>query len=160
MRRNTDNVWEVTADSYQQPELLGGKIVFLLSALLKDRAAFIGTPTELAQLIDPAGTEGITPKNVSRKILQSVEALCKAGITAVIRRSNGKRLIDLRRADSADDTGASTADPVDPAAVLPSVQPCEAPCAATVAELGRNAVVPQDRDAPLGRESHHRVGQA
>ena len=177
--RNADNVWEVTADSYQQPALLDGRIVFLLSALLKNRATFIGTPTELAQLIDPAGREGITPKNVSRKILQSVVALSDTGLTAVIRRSNGKRLIDLRRADSADGTGASTADPVDPAAVLPPVRPCEALCApdapqdgtvlaprmvpphaATVAELGGSTVVSQNRDAPLGRESHPRVGQA
>ncbi|MCM1148883.1 MAG: helicase RepA family protein [Butyricicoccus sp.] len=115
LRRNTDNVWEVTADSYQQPELLGGRIVFLLSALLKDRHSFIGTPTELVQLIDPDSTEGITPKNVSLKILQSVDALSEAGITAVMRRSNGKRLVDLRRAESADDSGVSKSDPVDPA---------------------------------------------
>ena len=114
LRRNTANVWEVTADSCQQPELLGGKVAVLLSALLQNRSQFIGTPTELTQRIDPDGTEGITSKNVSRKIPQSIEALGNAGITATIRRSNGKRLIDLRRADSADNAGASTADPVDP----------------------------------------------
>ncbi len=122
LHRNTDNVWEVTADSYQQPEMLGGRIIFLLSAFLKDCSVFIGTPTELAAKIDPAGTEGITPKNISRRILQSVEALSGAGITAVIRRSNGKRLIDLRRADSADNAVVSTADPVDP--VTAPVTPC------------------------------------
>ncbi len=35
LRRNTENVWEVTADSYRQPELLGGRIVFILYAILK-----------------------------------------------------------------------------------------------------------------------------
>jgi len=115
--RNADNVWEVTADSYQQPELLGGRIVFLISALLKDRSAFIGTPTELAAKVDPDSTEGITPKKVTKQILQSAEALRKAGITAVIRRSNGRRLIDLRRADSDDPAGAREIVPIDPAAL-------------------------------------------
>lgn len=128
LRRNKDNVWEVAADSYQQPEILGGKIVFLLSDLLTDRHSFIGTPTELAKLIDPDGTEGITPRSVSREILQSVDALCKAGITVAMRRSNGKRLIDLRRDNSADNAGAVTADPVDPAPCA-HISPQNALCA-------------------------------
>ena len=114
LRRNTDNVWEVTADSCQRPELLGDRIIFLISELLLGSSEFIGTPTELAQRIDPDGTEGVTPKNVSRKILQSVAALSNMGITAVLRRSNGKRLVELRRADSADNAGAGSIVPVDP----------------------------------------------
>ncbi len=117
LRRNADNVWEATADSYQRPELLGGRIIFLLSELLRGSAGFIGTPTELAQRIDPDGQEGVTPKNVSRKILQSVAALSEIGITAAVRRSNGKRLIELRRADSAGNAGAGNTVPVDPVAV-------------------------------------------
>ena len=77
---------------------------------------FIGTPTELAKKIDPDGSEGITPKKVGRQILQSVDALGNAGITVTIRRSNGKRLIELRRADSADFAGARKIDPIDPVA--------------------------------------------
>lgn len=111
LRRNADNVWEVNVDSYHQPELLGGKVVVLLSTLLQNRLQFIGTPTELTQLIDPDGTEGITPKNISRKILQGAEALHTAGIRAAVRRSNGKRLIDLRRDDSDDRAGVRIADP-------------------------------------------------
>ena len=116
LRRNADNVWEVTTDSYQQPELLDGRGVFLLSALMDSRREFIGTPTELANKIDPDGSEGITPKKVGRQILQSVDALGNAGITVTIRRSNGKRLIELRRADSADFAGARKIDPIDPVA--------------------------------------------
>ena len=116
LRRNADNVWEVTADSYQRPELLGDRIIFLFSELLCSRSEFIGTPTELAQHIDPDSAEGITPKNVSRKILQSVAALSEIGITAVMRRSNGKRLVELHRADSADSAGAGNIVPVDPPA--------------------------------------------
>lgn len=96
LERNAENVWELVSDSRTQPELLGGRIVILLSELMRDRAEFIGTPTELAERIDPVGTEGITPKKVSHLILQSVAALSKIGISAVVRRSNGKRLIELR----------------------------------------------------------------
>lgn len=127
LRRSADNVWEVNADSYQQPELLGGRIVQLLSVLLDTQPEFTGTPTELANKIDPDGSEGITPKKVSRQILQSVDALGKAGITAMIRRSNGKRLIDLRRADSAD------------SGEVPGVDPCG---------TGRMAIL---TDAPMNR---------
>ena len=114
---NADNVWEVAADSYQCPELLGDRIIFLISELLRDCSGFIGTPTELAQRMDPDGVEGITPKNVSRKILQSVAALGEIGITAAVRRNNGKRLIELHRADSAGNAGAGNTAPVDPVAV-------------------------------------------
>ncbi len=92
-----------------------GRIVVLLSEFLKEQREFIGTPTELSQRIDPDGQEGITPKKVSRLILQSVEALRENGISAVIRRSNGKRIIQLRRAESDDSGGAKEIVPIDPA---------------------------------------------
>ena len=117
LERNAENVWELVSDSRTQPELLGGRIVILLSELMRDRAEFIGTPTELSAQIDPAGSEGITPKKVSRLILQSVAALSKIGISAVVRRSNGKRLIELRRAESDDAQGPQAVDPIDPADV-------------------------------------------
>ena len=117
LERNAENVWELVSDSRTQPELLGGRIVILLSELMRDRAEFIGTPTELSAQIDPAGSEGITPKKVSRLILQSVVALSKIGISAVVRRSNGKRLIELRRAESDDAQGTQAVDPIDPADV-------------------------------------------
>ena len=117
LERNAENVWELVSDSRTQPELLGGRIVILLSELMRDRAEFIGTPTELSAQIDPAGSEGITPKKVSRLILQSVAALSKIGISAVVRRSNGKRLIELRRAESDDAQGTQAVDPIDPADV-------------------------------------------
>jgi Predicted ATP-dependent serine protease len=115
LERNSENVWELVSDSRVQPELLGDRIVFLLSVLMKEQSEFIGTPTELAGAIDPDGSEGISPKKASRQILQSLDALSKIGISATIRRSNGKRLIELHRADSADAQAPGDIDPVDPA---------------------------------------------
>ena len=125
LERNVENVWELVSDSRMQPELLGGRIVILLSELMRDRAEFIGTPTELSAQIDPAGSEGITPKKVSRLILQSVDTLREIGISAVVRRSNGKRLIELCRAESDDAHGTQAVDPIDPADVSGSEN---APC--------------------------------
>ena len=116
LKRNGENVWEMVADSKTQPELLGDRIVYLLSELMRTQREFIGTPTELSEMIDPVGVEHISPKKVSRLILQSVDSLREIGITATVRRSNGKRLIELRRAESDDDQGAPAVDPVDPAA--------------------------------------------
>ena len=84
---------------------------------MRDRTKFIGTPTELSERIDPVGVERMSPKKVSRQILQNLDALRKIGISAVVRRSNGKRLIELRRAESDDTQDTQVVDPIDPADV-------------------------------------------
>ena len=116
LQRSGENVWELVSDSGTQVGQPGEQIVALLSAFLTGQENFIGTPTELSEEIDPDRSRGITPKKVARMILQSVDALSKAGITAVVRRSNGKRLIELHRADSVDLEGAGEIVPIDPAA--------------------------------------------
>ena len=118
LERNGENVWELVSDSRTQPELLGDRIIYLLSELMRDRTKFIGTPTELSERIDPVGVERMSPKKVSRQILQNLDALRKIGISAVVRRSNGRRLIELQRAESDDTQGVPAVDPVDPAGAL------------------------------------------
>ena len=118
LERSGDNVWQLVSDSRTQPEQLEGQIVVLLSAFMSSRTIFIGTPTELSEKIDPDRIEGVTHKKISRLILQSIEALWKNGIAAVIRRSNGKRVIELRRADSVDLEGAGEIVPIDPVEAL------------------------------------------
>jgi hypothetical protein len=109
LERNEDNVWEMVSDSREQPELLGDTIISLLSAFMKSGSHFIGTPTELTDALCLMSGEKISPKKISQRILQNADGLMDAGITFDIRRSNGKRLIELYRADgddSADKTGA------------------------------------------------------
>ena len=117
LERNGENVWELVSDIRTQPELLGDRIIYLLSELMRERTKFIGTPTELSERIDPVGVERMSPKKVSRQILQNLDALRKIGISAVVRRSNGKRLIELRRAESDDTQDTQVVDPIDPADV-------------------------------------------
>ena len=114
LRRSEENVWELVSDSREEPVLREDRIVVLLSAFMSTRTIFIGTPTELSQQIDPDGQEGITPKKVSRLILQKVDALRKAHITAAIRRSNGKRIIQLTSADSDDNEAPKEIGTIDP----------------------------------------------
>ena len=115
LARNSDNVWELTGDSRSLPR--GGRLILLLSALMKDRTEFIGTPTELAELIDPAGMNQISPRKISGEVLKNLAALRENGIEASVRRSNGKRLIVLRRADSVDTSGGGNIVPIDPDAL-------------------------------------------
>ena len=115
LARNSDNVWELTGDSRSLPR--GGRLILLLSALMKDRTEFIGTPTELAELIDPAGMNPISPRKISGEVLKNLAALRENGIEASVRRSNGKRLIVLRRADSVDTSGGGNSVPIDPDAL-------------------------------------------
>ena len=114
LRRGEDNVWELVSDSRAQPEGVEMCIVSLLSDLLKAQLEWIGTPTELSQRIDPDASAGVTPKKVSRMILQSIEALRENGITAVSRRSNGRRIIELHRAESDGMARAPETVPIDP----------------------------------------------
>ena len=87
---------------------------------METRQEFIGTPTELVGMIDPDGLEEFSPRTISREIGKCLAALGEAGIEASTRRSNGKRLINLRRADSAVNPGVRNSDPIGTEA------PCEA----------------------------------
>ena len=112
-----DHVWKLLSDDCEQTEQPTERILFFLSELLRRQPEISAPARALLEKIDPAGSEGITPKKVSRLILQSVAALSKIGISAVVRRSNGKRLIELRRAESDDAQGTQAIDPIDPADV-------------------------------------------
>ncbi len=111
LERGEENVWQAVCDSKTHP---GGRIPLLISEFMTNRTKYIGTPTEFAKEIDPDGAAGITPKKAGRLIMESLAALRKYGITVGMRRSNGKRLIELRRAESVDFPGAGKIVPCDP----------------------------------------------
>lgn len=111
LERDDDNIWQMLSDSKLHP---GGSIASAISAFMSERKDYIGTPTEFAKEIDPDGIVGITPKKAARQISESLAALREFGITARVRRSNGKRIIELHRAESADNFGAEEIVPFDP----------------------------------------------
>ena len=107
LERNEDNVWQLISDTKVTP---GGNTCRHL-CIHVERTDYIGTPTEFANEIDPDGSIGITPKKAARQISESAAALREFGITARVRRSNGKRIIELHRAESVD---TPRVDPIDP----------------------------------------------
>ena len=112
-----DHVWKLLADSKtcsSASKISALQLVHLFSALLSADPAYTGTPSALSAKIDPDGTLGITLKKITRLALESVETLRENGILVKTYRSNGKRLISLRSAESADLPTVGKIDPIDP----------------------------------------------
>ena len=112
-----DHVWKLLADSKTctgASKISALQLVHLFSALLSADPEYTGTPSALSAKIDPDGTLEITPKKITRLVRESVAALRENGILAETYRSNGKRLISLRSAESADLSTVEKIDPIDP----------------------------------------------
>ena len=115
-----DHVWKLLEDSKTcsgASKISTLQLVHLFSALLSADPTYSGTPSALSAKIDPDGKLGITPKKVTRLVLESVETLRENGVLVKTYRSNGKRLISLRNAESADLPTVEKIDPIDPAGV-------------------------------------------
>ena len=85
--------------------------------MLRADSTYLGSPSALSAKIDPDGTLGITPKKITRLVRESVAALRGNGILADTYRSNGKRWISLKRADSADLLPVKIIGTIDPVGV-------------------------------------------
>ena len=112
-----DHVWKLLEDSKTcsgAAKISALQLVHLFSVLLSADPTYTGTPSALSAKIDPDGRLGITPKKVTRLVLESLETLRENGILVKTYRSNGKRLISLRSAESADLSTVGKIDPIDP----------------------------------------------
>ena len=115
-----DHVWKLLADSKtcsSASKISALQLVYLLSDLLRADSEYLDSPSALSTKIDPDGSLGITPKKITRLVRESVAALRGNGILADTYRSNGKRRISLKRADSADFLPVKTIGTIDPAGV-------------------------------------------
>lgn len=108
------HTWNLLADDCEQADGSHGRILTLLSTLLQEETEISAPAKVLLEKIDPAGVEGLTPNSFSHQIRKSVDALRRGGITVSFRKSNGERLICLRRADGVDDPAAVKSVPIDP----------------------------------------------
>ena len=109
-----DHVWKLLSDDCEQKEQSNERILFLLSELLRRQPEISAPAKVLLEKIDPAGAEGLTPNSFSHRIRKSVDALRRNGITVSFRKSNGDRLICLKRADGVDDPAAENIVTIDP----------------------------------------------
>ena len=109
-----DHVWKLLSDNCEQAEQPNEGILFLLSELLRRQPEISASAKVLLEKIDPAGTEGLTPNSFSHRIRKSVDALRRNGITVSFRKSNGDRLICLKRVDGVDDPATENIVTIDP----------------------------------------------
>ena len=122
-----DHIWKLLEDSKTcstTSKISTLQLVHLFSELLCADPAYLGSPSALSAKIDPDGTLGITPKKITRLVRESVAVLNENGILADTYRSNGKRRISLKRAESADFLPVKKIGTIDPAGA-PSA--CTAP---------------------------------
>ena len=108
------HIWSLLADDGERKDSSSGRTIVLLSALLREQRSVCAPAKALLEKIDPAGTEGLTPNSFSHQIRKSVDALRRDDILVSFRKSNGERLICLRRADGVDDPAAEDTVPIDP----------------------------------------------
>ena len=95
LERGEDMIWQVVTDSFVNKDVLLDDIVLLLSDFMKDKEYHKSTPTELAEELSKNRDDNISPKTLSKKILQNTIELEERSISVVIRKSNGKRLIEI-----------------------------------------------------------------
>jgi len=112
-----DHIWKQLEDS----KPCGGaskistlQIENLLSELLQKEPEISAPAKALLEKIDPAGIESWTPNSFSHQIRKSVDALRQNGILVSFRKSNGERLICLKRVDGADLPTVEIIVPIDP----------------------------------------------
>ena len=111
------HIWNLLSDNCELAEQSGGRLTALLAALLQEQRSVCAPAKALLEKIDPAGMEGYSPNSFSHQIRKSVDTLRRSGISVSFRKSNGERLICLKRADGVDDPTAGNTVPIDPAAV-------------------------------------------
>lgn len=109
------HVWNLISDDCGDVEQSCSRLIFLLSALLREQPEICAPAKALLEKIDPDGTEGLTPNSFSHKLRKSVDVLRRSGIVVTFRKSNGERLICLKRADGVDDSTAGNTVTIDPA---------------------------------------------
>ena len=122
-----DHVWKLLADSKtcsSASKISTLQIENLLSELLQKEPEISAPAKVLLEKIAPVGNEGWTPNSFSHQIRKSVDALRQNGILVSFRKSNGERLICLKRVDGADLPTVEKIVPIDPAGA-PSA--CTAP---------------------------------
>ena len=122
-----DHIWKLLADSKActgASKISALQIENLLSGLLREQTEISAPAKVLLEKIDPAGIEGWTPNSFSHQIRKSIDALRKNGVFVSFRKSNGERLICLKRVAGADLPTVEKIVTIDPAGVSSA---CTAP---------------------------------
>ena len=112
-----DHIWKLLEDSKTcsgASRISTLRIENLLSELLQKESEISAPAKALLEKIDPAGIESWTPNSFSHQIRKSVDTLRQTGIFVSFRKSNGERLICLKRAVGAALPTTEKIVPIDP----------------------------------------------
>ena len=112
-----DHIWKLLEDSktcITTSKISMLQIEILLSELLQKESEISAPAKALLEKIDPAGSKDWTPNSFSHQIRKNVDALRQNGILVSFRKSNGERLICLKRVDGADLPTVEIIVPIDP----------------------------------------------
>ncbi len=93
------HLWNLLSDDSPQAAQPDARLLSLISEVLRQQPAISVPAATLLKIIDPDDVEGLTPNLLSRRIRKNADILGKNGIMVSFRKSNGERLICLRRAD-------------------------------------------------------------
>ncbi|MFI3254619.1 MAG: AAA family ATPase [Eubacteriales bacterium] len=121
--RNENNVWDLISDSLQGELNHLAKLKDTVTKFLAVEKSFQGTATELSTLLNAHSVDKFSPRTLSKNLLLCQKDLEKSGIVFSNRRSNGKRLIELKfMSDDSVDENASevVADTVTLTALTPT----------------------------------------
>ena len=110
-------LWKLISDSVENPEILLENIVGIVVEFMKENETFSGTPTELAELLSGYCKEKIEPITLSKRINKNQPDIEDAGIYYKSKRSNGKRIIILQRAERSKKSADSDGNPYIPITV-------------------------------------------
>ena len=90
------HVWQLISDSVENPTDLLDDTISLVCGCVKEVGAFLGTSSELVELLEKSARRKISPGTLSKKLLRNQDELQSLGITCEFRRSNGKRIVELK----------------------------------------------------------------
>jgi RecA-family ATPase len=90
------HVWQLILDSVENPADLLDDTVSLVCGYIKEAGNFLGTSSELVEVLEKSAGRKIPPGTLSKKLLRNSDELQRLGITCEFRRSNGKRIVELK----------------------------------------------------------------
>ena len=112
---NSDtHIWDLLSDDCEQTGEPLGRILALLSPLLREQQEICAPAKALLEKIDPADLEGLTRNSLSHQIWKNIGALRNSGIVVSFRRWSRGRLICLKSVDGVDDLATEKIVTIDP----------------------------------------------
>lgn len=105
IERTEENIWLKISDSLSETTLADLNFINSIKILMSNREKFTGNATELSTLLNEISANNFSNKVMSGKIKKLAKSLKNIGIIGIVRRSNGKRIIELTKigADSVDE---------------------------------------------------------